>query len=288
MIVRIGPAEVRTVMDGRFHLDGGAMFGIVPKAVWSTSDPPDADNRIALALRCLLVQVDDRVIVVDTGIGTKWSEPDVARFRIEHDDHELVRSLASLGVAQEDVTDVILTHLHFDHSGGTTRFDQRGRIELTFPKAKHHLQRRNLMHALRPTARDLGSYLAENFDLLSKSAQLVLIDGPEEIAAGVDVILCEGHTVGQQLVRVRDPTPNGKWLLYATDIVPTSSHLSSAFVMGYDLMPDVTAREKAHIIERAEREGGLVVFEHDPDIAACTIQLDVKKRPIVKDAVQSL
>jgi glyoxylase-like metal-dependent hydrolase (beta-lactamase superfamily II) len=278
----IGPAQVRTILDGRFCLDGGAMFGIVPKAVWSKSDPPDPDNRIPLALRCLLIQVDERTIVVDTGIGTKWSEADAARYGIDHAEHELLRSLEALGIGREDVTDVVLTHLHFDHSGGTTRQDARGELELTFPKARHHLQRRNYAHATRPTSRDRGSYLAENFP---RADQLALLDGPAEIAAGVDVILFEGHTVGQQLVRVRG---KDAWLLYAADIIPTSSHLGSAFVMGYDLMPDVTAREKERVVQRAAREGGLIVFEHDPDIAACTVQVDARGKPSVKDAVQSI
>lgn len=283
--MKIGPTEVRAILDGTFSLDGGAMFGIVPKAVWGRSDPADTDNRIPLALRCLLIRVDDRVIVVDTGIGTKWSASDTKRFAIDHTQHELVRSLEALGVGREDVTDVILTHLHFDHAGGTTRFGPGGKQELTFPRARHYLQRRNLAHALRPNARDRGSYLAENFALLIDQKELILLDGPTEIAAGVDTILFEGHTIAQQLVRVRDPVKGGSWLLYTADIIPTSSHLGPAFVMGYDLMPALTAKEKLRVLERAEREGGLIAFEHDPKIAACTVRLDTHGRPVVQDAL---
>lgn len=286
--MRFGPAEVRAVLDGTFLLDGGAMFGIIPKPVWAKSDVPDAENRILLSLRCLLVQVDERAIVVDTGIGTKWSDRDVERYGIDHRSAELLRSLESLGLGRDDVTDVVLTHLHFDHTGGTTRHAPDGSIELTFPRARHYLQRRNLGHALYPTVKDRGSYLGENFRALVDHGELVLLDGPAEIAAGVDVLIFEGHTVGQQLVRVRDPQPNGNWLLYAADIIPTSSHLASTFVMGYDLMPDVTAREKARIVERAVREGGLLVFEHDPRIAACTVKLDAAERPIMRDAFLDL
>jgi glyoxylase-like metal-dependent hydrolase (beta-lactamase superfamily II) len=286
--MRIGAAEVRTVLDGTFMLDGGAMFGIVPQAVWRKTDVPDAENRIPLALRCLYIEVDDRRILVDTGIGTKWRGDDVERYGIDHSARDLVRSLEAIGVSREDVTDVVLTHLHFDHAGGTTRLGDKGDLEITFPKARHHLQRRNLMHAMRPTARDRGSYLGENFRALVGRRELCLLDGPTEIAAGVDTILFEGHTVGQQLVRVRDPRPNGKWLLYTADIIPTSSHLGAAFVMGYDLMPDVTAREKTRIVERAEREGGVIAFEHDPRIAACTIGKDSRGRPIVQAAFETL
>jgi glyoxylase-like metal-dependent hydrolase (beta-lactamase superfamily II) len=279
--VRIGPSEVTPVLDGVFSLDGGAMFGIVPRAIWERGDPPDPENRIVLALRCLLVQVDGRTILVDTGIGDKWSARDVARYAIAREGQGLVGALNAHGISREDVTDVILTHLHFDHAGGVTRRGEGGALELTFPKARHFLQRRNLMHALHPTVRDRGSYLEENFALLARSKRLELLDGPAELAPGVEVVLFEGHTVGQQLVRIRDPlAPRRGWILYGADIIPTSSHLSSAFVMGYDLSPDVTAREKARALARAAEEGGIVVFEHDPRIAAAMITFDEKGRPM--------
>lgn len=286
--MELGPADVRAVSDGSFLLDGGAMFGIVPKPVWSRTDAADPENRIHLALRCLLIQVDGRRIVVDTGIGTSWSDADIARFGIDHRQTDLLRDLEAVGVGREDVTDVVLTHLHFDHSGGTCRRAASGALELTFPNALHWVQRRNLAHALRPTARDRGSYLPQGFAPLVGHPNLRLLDGPVEIAPGVDTLLCEGHTIAQQLVRVRDPRPGGRWLLYTADIIPSSSHLAAAYVMGYDLMPDVTAREKARIVEVAEREGGVLVFEHDPRMAACTVALDVRGRPVVRDTLQSL
>lgn len=286
--MELGPCEVCTVSDGTFHLDGGAMFGIVPKPVWARTDPADEENRIHLALRCLFIRVDDRAILVDTGIGSIWSEGDVARYRIDHRPHDLVGALEAIGVAREAVTDVVLTHLHFDHTGGTCRAGRGGALELTFPAARHWVQRRNLAHALRPTVRDRGSYLPSGFAPLVGHRNLRLIDGPTEIAPGVDTLIFEGHTVGQQLVRVRDPRPGGRWLLYTADIIPSSSHLSAPCVMGYDLMPDVTAREKARIVARAEREGGVLAFEHDPRIAACTVVRDGRGRPAVGEAFEQL
>jgi glyoxylase-like metal-dependent hydrolase (beta-lactamase superfamily II) len=221
----------------------------------------------------MLVQVDDRTILVDTGVGVRWSEAERARFGIDHREHELVRSLAARGLGRDDVTDVVLTHLHFDHAGGTTRPRPDGRLELSFPRARHHLQRRNLAHARAPSSRDRASYLSESFEaLLARPELLVLHDGPAELAAGVDTIVFEGHTPAQQLVRVRDPKPGGRWLLYAADLVPTLSHAAPAWVMAYDLEPAVAALEKARVLERAEREGGWLFLEHDPKSAFAEIR----------------
>ncbi len=286
--MQLGVCEVSSVLDGTFALDGGAMFGVVPRALWERGDPPDQENRITLALRCMLVRVDERAILVDTGIGDKWSPRELSRFAIERG-NGLLGALEAFGLGREDITDVVLTHLHFDHAGGVTRKGTNGALELTFPRARHHLQRRNLKHALAATVRDRASYLPENFELLARSSQLVLLDGPQEIAAGVDVLLFEGHTYGQQLVRVRSPqrSPESKtrWLLYGADIIPTSSHLGAAFVMGYDLMPDVTAREKERVLKRASEEDGAIVFEHDPKIAAATIRFDDRGRPSVRESL---
>lgn len=273
------------MLDGVFALDGGAMFGIVPKNVWERSDPPDRENRIALALRCLLIKIDSRIILVDTGAGERWSARDLERFGIDRSNGGLAGALALEGLSPEDITDVVLTHLHFDHAGGV----KTSGGALAFPKARHYLQRRNLVHALHPTARDRGSYLPDKFDALLSSKQLTLLDGPGEIAAGVDVILFEGHTVAQQLVRVRDPSQRGApWILYGADIIPTSAHLGAAFVMGYDLTPDVTAREKTRALNRAVESSSLIVFEHDPKLAAATIRFDDQQRPAIKDALISL
>ncbi len=276
--MRIGSCELSFVSDGEFRLDGGAMFGIIPQPLWTKRAPPDDAGRIEMALRCLLLRVDDRIILVDTGMGDKWNEKEAARFGLDQSSRSMARALAAEGLTADDITDVLLTHLHFDHAGGATRLNEDGKLVLSYPKAKYWVQRRNWQHAQNPTARDQGSYRKENFAPLINSDQLVLLDGPSEIAPGVDTIIFEGHTVGQQLVRVRDQE-SGQWLLYCADIIPSSAHLHAPWVMGYDLMPDVTAREKARIVGRAVDEGGWLAFEHDPKVAACKVRLDEKGRP---------
>ena len=266
------------------RLDGGAMFGIIPRPLWAPRIPPDDHGRIRLAVRPMLVRVDDRVILVDTGMGSKWSERDVERYGVDQSEHDLLRSLREASVAPEDVTDVVLTHLHFDHAGGTTSRDADGTLQLVFPNARHHLQRRNLQQALRPTSRDRGSYLAESFSPLIGASQLVLHDGPFELAAGVDTIVRDGHTIGLQMVRVRDPAGVDPWLLFTADVLPTSAHLAAAWVMGYDLRPDVSAREKARLVERAVTDKGLLFYEHDPVVVASTVELDDRGRPKVGES----
>lgn len=281
----LGPAQVRDVLDGEIWLDGGAMYGVVPKALWSRADPPDAENRVRLALRPMLIRVDDRVILVDTGAGRKWSDKDRARYRIGPEASGLLAALAEEGIDRADVTDVVLTHLHFDHAGGTTLRGANGELELTFPSARHFLQRRNLAHALAGTSRDRASYLRESFEPLLSSRLLRLLDGPVEIASGVDVVVADGHTAGQQLVRVRDPRPGGAWLLFAADEVPTRGHVPLSWVMGYDLCPELTMREKARLLSRAAAEGGVIFLEHDPGASACTVTEDTDGRIVVRELI---
>jgi glyoxylase-like metal-dependent hydrolase (beta-lactamase superfamily II) len=281
--VRIGAIEVLAVDDGRFWLDGGSMFGVVPQALWKKSNPPDEEGRIELALRCLLLRAEGRVLLVDTGIGDHWPAEEAARFRIDRGPG-LLGALAQQGLGPDDVTDVILTHLHFDHAGGAVQKGPSGLVP-TFKKARHHLQRRNFAHGQRPFARDKASYLARLITPLIGGVEWTLYDGPAQILPGLDVLPFEGHTPGQQLIRVRDPQQRTGWLLYGADIVPTSSHLSPPFVMGYDLQPDVTAKEKARLIHRAIEDHGILVFEHDPKIDAASVTRDEKGRPVVERVI---
>lgn len=259
------------------------MFGVVPQVLWRKTNPPDEEGRIELALRCLLLRTRDRVILVDTGIGDHWEAEEAARFRIDRGGG-LLSALQAHGVGPEGVTDVILTHLHFDHAGGAVRRGPSGLVP-TFPKAVHHLQRRNWAHALRPTARDRASYRGPLIRPLIDGVALALHDGPTRLLPGLDLLPFEGHTPGQQLVRISDPTRSSGWLLYSADIVPTRSHVAPAFVMGYDLQPDVTAKEKARLIERAIQDGGVLVFEHDPEIDAAQVVRDERGRPRLGPAV---
>ncbi len=271
--MRIGAWEVTSLQTGRFALDGGAMFGVVPRVLWEREIAPDAKHRIPLALRSLLLREQDgggRVVLVDTGIGaTKWSERDRGLYAIDHTEHELGRALAAAGLAPEDVTDVVLTHLHFDHAGGATTQDADGALRPTFPRATYHLQRRNLAWAHNPTERDRASYLDRDFAPIQAAGQLRLHDGPvEDLFPGVDLFVSDGHTEAQQLPIVRGPEGT---VLYGGDVIPTRAHVPLAWVMGYDIRPLGTVDEKRQLLARAAREGWILAYEHDPEVAATRV-----------------
>jgi glyoxylase-like metal-dependent hydrolase (beta-lactamase superfamily II) len=269
--MRIGPWRVETLMTGRFALDGGAMFGVVPRVLWERAIPPDARHRIPLALRSLLLRADDgRTVLVDTGIGaTKWSDKERAIYAIDHREHELVRSLAARGVAVEDVTDVLLTHLHFDHAGGATTQAHDGTLRPTFPRATHWLQRRNLAWAQQPTERDRASYLARDYQPLLDAGLLALLDDGEALPLeAITLVVSDGHTEAQQLPLIGD---GERTLLYGGDVIPTSAHVPVPWVMGYDVRPLGTVADKQALLPRAAAEGWIVVYEHDPSVAATRV-----------------
>jgi glyoxylase-like metal-dependent hydrolase (beta-lactamase superfamily II) len=269
MMMKIGDYEVRALLDGYFALDGGAMFGVVPRPIWEKTNPPDERNRIRLALRTLLIRAPGRNILVDTGIGEKFSAKHADIYGIDHSRGTVVDALAAeAGLAPSDVTDVVVTHLHFDHAGGATRRDAGGGLAPTFPRARIWIQRANWEWAVAPNEREKASYLAENFRPLEAAGQIELLDGEAEIAPGVSVLVSDGHTRGQQLVRV---SSGGRTLLYPGDLVPTASHLKLPYTMAYDIDPLSVMREKKDLLSRAAREGWVVCFEHDPDLAACTV-----------------
>jgi len=266
---RMGTTELWTISDGSFALDGGAMFGIVPKPLWQRQIAADERNRIPMALRCLLLQTAGRTVLVDTGIGDRWSPKEQDIYGIDHSGQDLLRSLADIGVSAEQVTDVILSHLHFDHAGGVVTRLPDGGVTPTFPSATHHLQRRHRKWSEHASDKDSGSFRLDDFALLERAGMLHFLDGDTEIFDGVDVLVSEGHTVGQQLVRVRG---GGETLLFCGDVIPTSAHLRLAWVMGYDLYPLTTIEEKKAILAQAVEEGWILFFEHDPSVAACRVR----------------
>jgi glyoxylase-like metal-dependent hydrolase (beta-lactamase superfamily II) len=268
MPLSLGRFRVHEVRDGTFALDGGAMFGVIPKALWSRHCTPDAQNRIRLALRCLLIEDGERRILVDVGIGTKADDKQRGLYAIDQSAYDLDRELARAGASREQITDVVLTHLHFDHAGGTTRLEGDG-LTLSFPRATHHLQRRNWKWARQPSDKDAGSFRAENFALLEKSGRLHLLEGHTELYPGVELFISEGHTVGLQLVRLTDGDAS---LVYCGDLVPTAAHLKPAWVMAYDLYPLTTIEEKKFLLAEAVESRTILFLEHDPDLAACTVR----------------
>jgi glyoxylase-like metal-dependent hydrolase (beta-lactamase superfamily II) len=268
MAVRLGRFQLHEVKDGTFALDGGAMFGVVPKVLWQKRHPADERNRVQLALRCLLIEDGERRVLVDDGIGTKWDDKHRDIYGIDQSHHSLDRDLARAQCSREDITDVVLTHLHFDHAGGTTRFSEGGQRVLAFPNATYHLQRRNWNWARHPSDKDAGSFRAENFDLLESSGRLHLLDGSTELFPGIELFVSEGHTVGLQHVRLN---AGDETLVFCGDLIPTVSHLKSSWVMSYDLYPLTVIEEKRMILAQAVEEGWTLFFEHDPLIAACTV-----------------
>lgn len=260
---------LRPLETGFFRLDGGAMFGVVPRPLWERRIAPDDRNRIRLAMRALLAEGDGRLVVFDTGLGHKYDGRFADLYAIDHETATLEGSLAAAGFAPEDVTDVVLTHLHFDHVGGATRRNGDG-LALTFPKARHHVQRRHWDWAMDPNPRERASFFDENLRPLHESGLLVLHDGPGEILPGVTARTFDGHTEQQQVLLVDGGAAHGT-VAYVADLLPTPHHLAPAWTMGYDVRPLVTMAEKADFLDEAEREGWTLFFEHDPSVEAARL-----------------
>ncbi len=258
----LGDWTLDTVDAGYLWLDGGGMFGSVPKPLWSRTNPPDERNRIRLAMRCMLLRGHGRIVLVDVGLGDKFTGKLRDIYRVESEP-SLEHSLASLGVAPEDVSDVILTHLHFDHAGGATRQTPDG-LRPSLPAARWYVQRRNWENAHAPNPRERASYMPENYDALMEAGVLTLWDGPQRPWPGVETITVDGHTRGQQVVRVEG---GGRSAWFVTDVIPTAAHVRIPFVMGYDVAAIETMQEKREILTRASQENAWIVLEHDPDTA---------------------
>ena len=263
-MAQVGSYTLHTIETGRFALDGGAMFGIVPKPLWERRIAADDRNRIPLAMRCLLLKGEGRVALVDCGLGDVLDDTFRERYAVDYDASELHRSLAEAGVAAEEVTDLILTHLHFDHAGGVTRRADEGVRVLTFPNARHHVQRAHWRWARDPAPKEARSFWQEDLDVLEASGQLRLVDGEAELLPGVHAMLVNGHTRAQQMVRIDGPE---RPLVFVADLVPTTAHLGPAWTMAYDVEPLVTGREKQAFLERALEGEWVLFFEHDPAVA---------------------
>ncbi len=274
--MRFGEFEIYPLSDGYFALDGGAMFGIIPKTFWEKTNPPDERNRIRLALRTLLIKTPYDVVLVDTGIGDKFNSKFLDIYRVDKT-RTIEKSLSELGISLDEVSIVINTHLHFDHAGGNTRQDQTRRVTPKFPKARYFIQSEEWIAANSPDLRSRASYLREDFLPLEESGNLCLVSGNCEITKGVEVIKTGGHTKGHQIVLVRSngmPFP----LVYWGDLIPTTSHLKIPYIMGYDLFPLTTMAEKERLLKQALKEGWLMVFEHDPEIAFAFLEEDNRIR----------
>lgn len=266
--MRIGNYEIYPIETGHFALDGGAMFGIVPWVFWSKTNPPDERQRIELAARCWLIKGNGKTILVDDGNGTKWSDRLKDIYKLDTTSGNLISSLGNHRISPADVTDVILTHLHFDHAGGSTVIVD-GELVPTFPNAKYYVQEKHWELSQHPTEKDRGSFMKDDFVPLMDHGVLELVDGEFEIFPGIDLLVCNGHTTAQQLPKISDGKTT---MLFCCDLVPTASHVPWPYVMAYDVRPLVTIEEKKRIFGRAYEESWILFLEHDPTIEAITLK----------------
>jgi glyoxylase-like metal-dependent hydrolase (beta-lactamase superfamily II) len=264
--MHLGEIEIRHIHCGNFYLDGGAMFGVVPKPLWEKKAAPDQRNRIRLAANSLLVRAANKTILIETGNGTKWT-PKLRDIYGISDGDPLVENLAVNGVRPDQIDLVINTHLHFDHAGGNTKLADDKAIP-TFPNAQYIVQAAEIAHATNPTDRDRASYFEDNFLPMQQSRQWHAITGDTEIFPGISAIRIPGHNADIQAVKL---TGGGKTIFFVADLFPTRHHLPLPWIMAYDLYPLQTLETKRKWLETAVRDGWIVVFGHDPDIPAATL-----------------
>ena len=276
--IELGELRVTVLNDGWQRLDGGAMFGVVPKPLWERRIAPDERNRIRLALRCLLVETERGLALVDTGIGAKEEARDPKFCDIYGVEREsgLPAELAARGIEPGDVRLVVNTHLHFDHCGGNTTLDERGEVVPTFPNARYVVVGGEWDDALDANERNRASYRTDNF-LPLESAGVVERVGPgARILPGVSFVHAPGHTRHHQCVKLEG---GGRTLLFMADLAPTASHLAYAYIMGYDLYPMDTLATKKRILPHAAREGWRLVLEHEPEAPVGRVELDERAAP---------
>jgi glyoxylase-like metal-dependent hydrolase (beta-lactamase superfamily II) len=276
----VGRLTCHALEAGMQGLDGGAMFGVVPKPLWERRIAPDARNRIPLAMRCLLIEHDDGLMLIDTGLGNKQDAKFKDIYAVAnagvHGPTQLEDALHEVGYGAGDIRIVVDTHLHFDHAGGNTFADPSGAVALSFPRARYYVQRGELEFASHPNERTAASYLAPNF----ASVPFTLLDGETVVAPGVRCLPTPGHTPFHQSILVES---GGERLCFVADLVPTSAHLPLPWIMGYDLQPLVTLESKRSLYRRAEAENWLLVFEHDPEVVSGRLGRDGKGFALVDE-----
>jgi glyoxylase-like metal-dependent hydrolase (beta-lactamase superfamily II) len=274
--------KLHTIETGHFKLDGGAMFGVVPKSIWQKTNPADSNNLIDMAMRCLLVEDGKRLTLIDTGIGNKQSEKFFSHYFL-HGEHTLDRSLEKLGFHRNDITDVFLTHLHFDHCGGAIELEKStGQFRPAFPNAQFWTNERHWEWATKPNPREKASFLSENILLLHESGQLQFIERTGNQSAtplGFEVLFVDGHTDSMMLPLIE---MKGRKLCYMADLLPSTGHIPLAYVMGYDTRPLITLEEKSQILQTATDENWILFYEHDP-INECSSLIQTEKGPRVGD-----
>jgi glyoxylase-like metal-dependent hydrolase (beta-lactamase superfamily II) len=275
----LGDFELTILSDGNYFLDGGAFFGVIPKVMWSKRMQPDELNRLSCGLNSVLVRGAKKTVLIETGIGNKLGD---RMKKIYVPEEQLLNSLHAVGVAPEDIDVVINTHLHFDHCGWNTIY-QDGRAVPTFPNAKYYVQRGEWEYAQRASERDRISYISDNYNPLVESGQMELIDGTRELLPGVSVDVYPGHTQHLQAVNLES---NGKSACYISDLIPTTAHLDIAWGMAFDLFPLDTIASKKKFYARAVPEDWLVIFTHDPKTPWAHVEITNDGKYVLRAAAE--
>ena len=278
----LGRFRIHALEAGLQRLDGGAMFGVVPKPLWQKRIPADDRNRIPLAMRCLLVETPDALVLIDTGAGNKEDEKFREIYGLENEGSptRLEDAIRHAGHDPADVDILISTHLHFDHAGGNTVADPDGRIRPAFPGARHYVQKGELEFARIRNERIRASYLADNYEPVAEAGLWTLVEGATEIVPGIEVVPTPGHTPHHQSVMIRS---EDQVACFLADVMPTSAHVPLPWIMGYDLEPLVTLESKRALVESALREAWLLVFEHDPVVPWGRLDPGEKRPTLVYD-----
>jgi len=274
--------KIYSIETGFFKLDGGAMFGVVPKTIWNKLNPADANNMCNWAMRCLLVQAESRLILIDNGLGDKQDEKFFSHYYLNGTD-SLGKSLRAIGFTEGDITDVFLTHLHFDHCGGSVKWNaDRTGYELTFPNATYWSNEKHWAAATHPNAREKASFLKENILPVHESGHLQFLKEGEELLPGFKTLFVCGHTEAMMLPVINY---NGRTVVYCADLIPSSGHIPVPYVMAYDMNPLITLEEKSKFLDEAVKKDYVLFFEHDPLIECCSLQMTergVRAKDIMK------
>lgn len=271
--------RISSIQSGLFKLDGGAMFGVVPKSMWNRLNPSDDKNMCTWSMRCLLIETGERKILVDTGMGDKQDE----RFRSHfypHGPFSLENSLAEKGLKAEDITDVFLTHLHFDHAGGAVRRLDDGSLVPTFPNATYWSNKRHYDWAFDPNERERASFLKENFVPLLDHSKLEFLDldKGDQWLPGIGIHTVYGHTEGMMLLELEH---SERKMYYCADLIPSSGHIKMPYIMSYDVRPLETLSEKQYLLPKALEEDALLIFEHDREVECCSLTKDKRGRIVM-------
>ncbi len=269
MKLQIGKFEINIIDCGTFRLDGGAMFGVIPKTMWNKTNPADELNRITLGLNATLITgCGRRKILIDAGIGDKFDEKYSGIYGVDNKGRLILDGLTKLGVTADEITDIIITHLHFDHCGGFTAY-QNGESKLLFNNADIYLQKEHYDAGINPSERDRASFIKDNLAPIINSPRLKLLDGPvNELFEGISLRPFNGHTKAMQAVIIES---EGKSAYYLSDLAPTASHVPIPFIMGYDLFPLTIIEEKKEIFDEMIKKDAVAIFEHDHAMPAAKI-----------------